>query len=233
MNYGFDLRYFNIHAPKTSRLSIFRSPPKSDPVEDRAVCWTVNHGELTALRMLLERGCSPSPKQDGIGTVILPAEAKRWDIVTLLIKSGEDIQDGYVSRLSESEAMKSDIEAVYSGAMGLVHVAAMRNDTEVLTLLLDMGTDVDVRVKPAKRVRVNRSYDPKLQRREQFSWTALHLATETCSLEAAELLSRGANVSQTTLRGDTALHLAMCHSTIVSQETNMVELAGVVWSVCQ
>ena len=146
-------------------------------------------------------------------------EAGRWDIVILLINPGAE--GGYVSKLSESEATKSDIEVVDSGVRGLVHLAAMRNNPDVLALLRDIRTNVDVRVKPANRVKVDRSYDPKLQRREQFSWTALHLATKTCSLEAAELLlSRGANVNQTTLRGGTAPYLAMCYSTIVSQETN-------------
>jgi ankyrin repeat protein len=185
------------------------------------VCWAASHGEAVALKMLLQRGCSPSSKEDGVPATILAAEAENWDIVKLLVNSRADVLAGYTSDLPEHHAMKSNPQTVDIGARGLLQLAAIRNNTEMLALLLDMGTNIDILVKPLKRQRYTGNYDPITQRREQFSWTALHLATKTGSLEAIKLLlARGARVNQTTLRGDTALHIAVLYA--VAQPRQMI-----------
>ncbi|KAH8744239.1 hypothetical protein F5882DRAFT_387705 [Hyaloscypha sp. PMI_1271] len=77
MNQGFDLRYFPIQSSRPSRLSLFRSAPGMDPVQEKAVCWAVSHGEIVALKMLLQRGCDPLSRQERIPVIVLAAAADR------------------------------------------------------------------------------------------------------------------------------------------------------------
>jgi ankyrin repeat protein len=228
MNHGFDLRYFptqssnpsrlSLSRLSLSRLSLFRSSPEINPVEERAVCWAASHGEIVALKMLLERGCYPSSRQDRVPVVVLAAVSDRWDMVKILIDPGADVQDGYSSFLSDRTTMKDkDV-----GAICLIQLAAMKNNTELLAILLDLGTDIEAYMTASKRKNIPANWDPQNLRKEYFSWRPLHFAVRYGSLEAAKLLlERDAHLDAPTLRGDTALHLAITYAVELSSTTRI------------
>ena len=224
MDQGFDIQEIEFHIASSSKLALFKGGSKPGNLSERAVCWAALNDKELALKMLIARGCGPSTQQEGTNIAVLAAETEKWDIVTLLVKSGVDVYSGYnielvprygdsidywiprvkykgTSQISDAEESRFVEERV------LVHIAADSNRCDIITLLLDLGTDVDICMRtPWKST--SKKFNQDLP--EHLSWSALQIATQKCSFEAVELLlKRGAHVNKRTYMGDNALKFAV------------------------
>jgi ankyrin repeat protein len=205
MNRGFDIEEMHLGQQRSSRRGIFRTKfTKShpDPLAEKAVHWAAVKGEETALRLLLERGCNPSSFFLRRSTVVIAAEFGQWNTVNLLIAYGADTLAGYniydcwfdTRNAYEMKEFKVNETGRIAGMRGLIHVAADANQSDLIALLLDFGTKVDIKMELClEGYNVTRTSDQLIN----LQVTALHVAVKNCSYEAAKLLlERGADVNR-------------------------------------
>jgi len=128
-NAGFELN--KVTRSKLKFLAgIFRNDDTSSLAE-QALCWAVENGSETAVRLLLKNGVNPSSRARWQPALGLAAATGNESIVRLLLEVGADIEARF------------GID--YWGGCTALYVAVSKGHENVVRLLLSRGAKIDVR----------------------------------------------------------------------------------------
>jgi len=158
--------------------------------------WTLIHYAAVCcndgnLKLLLSRGISPIQieKEEGNTPLHLAVKTGRLDCVNLLLKNEKESKDDATDDDNQPALKESLLTKVNKKGKMPIHVAACSGNSEIVTSLLDAGSDIN---KPTKA---------------QFDkLTPLMIAANAGHLDTVKLLiDRGAKIEVKDRRGRTAL----------------------------
>jgi ankyrin repeat protein len=204
----------------------------SAKIQAEAVCWIAARGKDVALRLLLDRGCDPSSREEyppgpGAkkgGALYRAIECKQWNCVWLLLDRGADVHEAGVLNLAVRANQLALVEEIvrkgvsvdkldkpgdgptYYSFWAPLHHAARSGALEMVELLLQLGANVDIGV-PCVTKHPEKSASISLMIPSEIVLTDCE---EGISLQVLRLLvDGGASINHMDKYGWTALHIAV------------------------
>lgn len=140
--------------------------------------WVIENGDISSLELLLNNGAEANTTNErGESALYWATKSRKTSFVKLLLEKGAKVTVAH-----------AEIP---------LHLAAIRGDTDIIELLLDAGSDINI---------------TNGIRNTPLHWAAQFGNQFTIQL----LLNKGADVNRTNIDGDTALHFAVNEKNIAT-----------------